>query len=135
MWLNFAGGSGLSDGNFGVLSRLPLPLSGCLMCGVLAGATHPFVIDFVPNKTSSKRFEAELREPTSRRSWERECRKLEPVLQGLPSLPSYLVSLILGQQRQQQQQGPVWIIIGVSFSVLTTASFPPKPCTMTSISR
>lgn len=51
------------------------------------------------------------------------------------SFLSYLVSMSLGQQGQQQQQGPVWIIIGVSFSVLTTASFPPKPSTMTCISR
>lgn len=94
------------------------------------GDVHFFIIGFVPYKPS-KRLEAGLRERTDVLG---EYRKSNLFFED-NSLPSYLVSMSLGQQGQQQQQGPVWVIIGVSFSILSTASFPPKPSTMTSINR
>lgn len=58
-------------------------------------------------------------------------------MKGLPrgrGLP-HLLMVIPGRQGQQQQQGPVLTTMGTSFRVLSTASFPPKPSTMTSIRR
>lgn len=58
-----------------------------------------------------------------------------PQGQGItPALP-HLLMVIRGRQGQQQQQGPVLTTMGTSFRVLSTASFPPKPSTMTSIRR
>lgn len=49
--------------------------------------------------------------------------------------PPHLLMVIRGRQGQQQQQGPVLTAMGTSFRVLSSASFPPKPSTMTSIIR
>ena len=49
-----------------------------------------------------------------------------------PSLP-HLLMVMRGRQGQQQQQGPVLTTMGTSFRVLSRASVPPKPSTITII--
>lgn len=95
----------------------------------------------------------ETRRPSSRRrtgkspasataacSWHGERGRWHPevsmpgVFSSAPALP-HLLMVIRGRQGQQQQQGPVLSTMGTSFRVLSTASLPPKPSTMTSIRR